>query len=101
MEEKINRRSRSREKDGSKKRKERKKEREVKIETQKKVTNTRIYVVRLLKLTTDYPVFISFYYIIYFLKTCTYYLYGRQRISEHIEDGAFKLFKCTFPGFNL
>ena len=19
----------------------------------------------------------------------------------HIEDGAFKLFKCTFPGFNL
>ena len=21
--------------------------------------------------------------------------------SYHIEDGAFKLFKCTFPGFNL
>ena len=20
---------------------------------------------------------------------------------SHIEDGAFKLFKCTFPGFNL
>jgi len=22
-------------------------------------------------------------------------------LYSHIEDGAFKLFKCTFPGFNL
>jgi len=24
-----------------------------------------------------------------------------HNFSYHIEDGAFKLFKCTFPGFNL
>jgi len=25
----------------------------------------------------------------------------QMQIIKHIEDGVFKLFKCTFPGFNL
>ena len=30
-----------------------------------------------------------------------HFVAGKQLVGINIEDGAFKLFKCTFPGFNL
>jgi len=33
--------------------------------------------------------------------TRTNFYVDRDESTYHIEDGAFKLFKCTFPGFKL
>jgi len=65
VDEKINRRSRSREK-GRKREERGVKRKRIKTETQTKITN--LHVVRLRNLTLEYPVFFSVYYTTYCLK---------------------------------